>query len=713
MASSTIKYCTPFTLPSHGILALGPSSTVTLASDVLFTPECSQLPDATSAWDEAHGVSSIVNVKDPFYASVTPQIYATGAVTVIAWMLVFMLLITPRTFFVGGANGGYGLLGRRGVISGAQGGASVIGVGSRPWLQKVAALTAAIGMTIVTVDMFKCAQQQYMNGFMDAVAMRVAIESSINFKATRIVSYIFLWLAMVQTLIRLFPRHKEKVLIKWIGFALIILDATFSSLNSFLGNSLDRPKEFRGAIPALSYAFQLALGMLYSAWVIYYAIVKRRFSFYHSDMWNISLVAFLSFVALFTPVVFFVTDISNERVAAWGDYFRWVGMAAASVIVWEWVERIEALERDEKKDGILGREMFDGDEMLEVTAIDEIHWPRNRRWFQAGLRRRGDGYDDPGGGLAIQKPNHPPPRQNETRPTSLGRSVSEPRPTSTGAFVPIPTQPPTAASPVSRADTSSAGSTVYTIRYHTINLPTTPEIKAVEEQPASSQQATALLSQTRISEADEPPNAATLTSKQPTPTSKQPTPTSKQPTHDDPSSHPSHFTNISNPFKRRRAAPPAEVQRGQVIEPVPIPSASRAMTPVHNYSRWNIKGRLGAFAAEHGERFMEWHAKRTEEADLPLTIIPAQPRGGMPSPALGSPAASSRARSEGASGAGNEDEAEGKASSENEAPSVILEARRESPAGSETVLVIPAPLRTPSAGSSRLGVGDSTPKRGS
>ena len=329
MASTTKQHCKPYFLPSRGILALDPTSTITLATNVLFTPECSQIPDATSAWDEANGISSIKDINDPFYASVTPQTYATGAATVIAWMLVFMLLITPRTFFIGGASGGYGLLGRRGVISGAQGGPSVIGVGSRPWLQKVAALTVAIGMTIVTANMFQCTQEQYKDGFMDAAALRSETENSIGVKVVRTVSYIFLWLAMVQTLIRLFPRHKEKVLIKWIGFALIILDATFSSLNWFLGNPLGRPKQFRNAIPALSYLFQLGLSMLYAAWVIYYAFVKRRFSFYHSYMWNISLVAFLSIVALVTPVVFFVTDIANPDMAAWGDYFRWVGMAAA------------------------------------------------------------------------------------------------------------------------------------------------------------------------------------------------------------------------------------------------------------------------------------------------------------------------------------------------------------------------------------------------
>ena len=40
-------------------------------------------------------------------------------------------------------------------------------------------------------------------------------------------------------------------------------------------------------------------------------------------------------------------------------------------MVWEWVERIEALKRDERKDGILGREIFDGDEILDDPVAIE------------------------------------------------------------------------------------------------------------------------------------------------------------------------------------------------------------------------------------------------------------------------------------------------------------------------------------------------------
>ncbi|KAL1628612.1 pH-response regulator protein palH/rim21 [Neofusicoccum ribis] len=376
--------CTPFALPSDGVIILGPSSTITLSADALFTPACTAVP--TTSRDS----SDVIDMQDPFYASVAPQVYATGAATVIAWMLVIMLLITPRTFFVGGPGGRSGLLGRRGMISGAGGGNSLIGVGSRPWLQKVAALTVAISMTIATADTFRIAEQQYHDGYMDATAIRQEVVGGLEIKISRLISDIFLLLAQVQTLIRLFPRHKEKVIIKWVGFALIILDMTFSSINNFMGHDVGRPRQFKDAIPALSYLFELALSMLYAAWVLYYALTKRRYAFYHWMMYNITLVALLSVVAILTPVVFFATDISDYSVAGWGDYFRWVGAAAASVIVWEWVERIEALEREDKKDGILGREIFDGDEMLDITPSEEINWP--------GMRRDPHSKDDRGNG---------------------------------------------------------------------------------------------------------------------------------------------------------------------------------------------------------------------------------------------------------------------------------------------------------------------------
>ncbi|RAL68587.1 hypothetical protein DID88_007306 [Monilinia fructigena] len=204
---------------------LKPSSTSTTT---VTRPHCT----ADIVITNAGTPTSFIDLRDPFYASTIPECYALAATTVIAYMLVIMLLITPRTFLVQGAV----VLGRRGFTNGPSGSDAGIGIGGRPWLQKVAALTVAVSLTIATVDTFRVAEQQYELGLMNAQALQEEVEGGMELKVIRVISDTFLWLAQAQTLIRLFPRQREKIIIKWTGFALIALDVLFSLLNNFVYN---------------------------------------------------------------------------------------------------------------------------------------------------------------------------------------------------------------------------------------------------------------------------------------------------------------------------------------------------------------------------------------------------------------------------------------------------------------------------------------------
>ncbi|KUL90806.1 hypothetical protein ZTR_00615 [Talaromyces verruculosus] len=483
-STSARPSCTPFLLPSNGILTINSTFSVTMTEDAYYQPAC------TGTANDEVLPSAIINNQDPFYASVGPQLYAIGCMTVVSYLLVIILLITPRKFYVGGPGGDGNILGRHGIISGSYSGqSSVTGVGGRPWLQKVAALSVAISLTIATVDSFRVAERQYDMGYTDATALTEEVIDGTEIRIVHVVSSTFLWLAQVQTLIRLFPRHKEKVMIKWAGFALIVLDTIFAILDNFVSHGSEtRPRLFDDAIPALSYLFELALNLLYAAWVIFYSLSKHRFAFFHPKMRNICLVAIFSLSAVLIPVVFFIMDISSPDVAGWGEYIRWVGSAAASVVVWEWVERIEALERDERKGGILGREIFDGDEMLEVTPSQEVDWPRSSN---APGNKSGRGTGAAWRGSTV--PNNRPIRRGHLG-FQLGtrnrndESNENPNqraaPTQNASASPAP--PPAAVTPISRADTTSAASTVYFVRYHTVASPTPPLSAAPIEPPGQS-----------------------------------------------------------------------------------------------------------------------------------------------------------------------------------------------------------------------------------
>ncbi|KAK6611588.1 hypothetical protein H4I95_02384 [Botrytis cinerea] len=554
-ATATHPHCTPFTLPSNGVINLGASEYFTLTTNAIFNPECTGTADIVLTG--AGTPTSFVDLRDPFYASTIPACYALAATTVIAYMLVIMLLITPRTFLVQGAV----VLGRRGFTNGPSGSDAGIGIGGRPWLQKVAALTVAISLTIATADTFRVAEQQYELGLMNASALQEEVEGGMELKIIRIISDTFLWLAQAQTLIRLFPRQREKIIIKWTGFALISLDVLFSLLNNFVYNGNSRPRLFTDAVPALAYLFQLAL--------------------------------------MLVPVVFFVLDISKPTLAAWGDYVRWVGAAAASVVVWEWVERIEALERDEKKDGVLGREVFDGDEMLEVTPTSD--WTKRFRKDNDDKGGTATGSTWPAmSGLANRYRSH---ATNDLETGSVpgqrtGRHLLAVRP-------PLwPTRPQPAATPINRADTASAESTAYTVRYHPISEATPPIISGDTTLSRSNSEAISISRSISNEEVDSDKPVVLEQTNQAAAVAA--------------GLHNWQWNSL-NPFKHRVQGPPAEVSLHTAKPPTPFSSHESS-------NKWDVRARIEGFAATQAERFREKTRPTVDTDPLPLTVIPAPSR---------------------------------------------------------------------------------------
>ncbi len=591
--------CSPFLLPSGGLLNIGGSQIITLTQNGVFQPKCPSTAVPLPVDPTTPGADLSMLDRDPFFASTNPQIYAIAALTVVSYMLVIILFITPRTFFVAGAGGGGGFFGQRGLISGAYGNNSVIGVGGRPWLQKFAALAVAISLTIVTTKTLTWAEQQYNDGYQDAVELSVNVMDGLEVRIVRLISETLLWLAQAQTLIRLFPRHKEKLVIKWCAFSLILLEIVFSILNHFVQpSSKHEPRSFTDAIPALDYLFSLALNIAYATFVMWYTLSKRRFAFWHTNMHNMPLVALLSLTAVLIPVIFFVLDLSEPDIAGWGSYVRWVGAAAASVVVWEWVERIEALERDEKRNGILGREIFDGDEMLEATPSSDRDWPNSWRSDHKGSRPSG-GFGSrmstgwKGVAQVSRRMRQSMPFQQRISKHSDNRSSegssqiaasSGTEHTSSTLQHRLPTRPPATASPINRADTVSPGSTVYMVRCHQDNDPTPPISESAAEYQAEHQ--------TNVSPQGTGSETMQSNYKLRTFTSR--------------------FPRMANPFGRQRTTPPLEVVQALAHQPLEDPIATEETSQLSILERLHLK-----------------RARKFDETRKPVIIIPA-PRGDRP-----------------------------------------------------------------------------------
>ncbi|KAH6605133.1 hypothetical protein Trco_006840 [Trichoderma cornu-damae] len=668
--------CTSTWLPANGILSLegqSEAAMLTLDNDALFQAPCptETIPTVSVAASDPENTGSsgdsslnlqdldgddddddsphFSDFRDPFYASSFPICYALAATTVTAYMLVIMLFITPRSFF----DSGVVYLGRPGGFTNSSSGG--VNIGGRPWLQKLAALTVAVSLTIATADTFRIAKIQYIWGVQNAKVLQNEVMGSTELKAIRIVSDTFLWLAQAQTLIRLFPRYREKIIIKWAALFLISLDVVFSALNSFLysdpdsiGNSM--PKSFAHPVPALSYLFQLALGVLYAAWVVYYAIMKKRYSFYHPLMKNMCLVAIISLGAILMPVVFFILDISRPEFTGWGDYVRWVGAAAASVVVWEWVERIEALEREEKKDGILGREVFDGDETMEVNAA-ELPWSRKRKAAYKGSgagdgrgvvvtereQRPGEGNGWPG--VSVIGSRHRARERNVGRGRDADETGATEAPERTSGHILRPpvwlTRPAPAVTPVSRTDTTSAASTVYAVRYQGGSdvAARSADLAAAHPQAAHPQAATDVARPEGVAQCR---NLAAEDAAS----------TNQAPSSISPGDSPPSRITIRDPRPADLEANSSEsgggrwqtlLRRGSGGIPSPLRSprglsdARSAMTTPRariDTNRWDIRSRLEEFAVGQAERIRERFRPTTDTDNLPVMVIPAPARRG-------------------------------------------------------------------------------------
>ncbi|KAK9455135.1 PalH/RIM21-domain-containing protein [Dipodascopsis uninucleata] len=346
--TSTHSQCTPYTLPA-GYIAVE-SSTATFTTTALFTPLCSGMPlSSSSSSSNDDVVVQTSSMQDPFYSSIIPITFTVSGTTVLAWVLFLLLLVTPQ---------------------------------KRPVLQKIGVLTVSISLSIALGHSTNILRNQYEQGYDDVNELRNYLEDGVTLQIFRVISDIFIGLAQVQTLMRLFPRHREKAIIKYLGVVLIVIDSIFWSLKSFLSTRTG-DTSFRDAVPALAYLFQIILALLYAAFVIYYSVSKREFAYHKRNF----ILAMISVAAVLTPLIFFLLDISKPNLTGWGDFVRWVGTAAATVVVWEWVERTEYLESKDQETGVLGRQIFE-DEMLETGTSRGSRAHRHRGDHDSDRRRR-------------------------------------------------------------------------------------------------------------------------------------------------------------------------------------------------------------------------------------------------------------------------------------------------------------------------------------
>ena len=276
---------------------------------------------------------------DPFFASITPQTFALAGATIASAILLILLFLSRSR---------------------------------KPWLQKIAALGTTMSLVTYMVVSVNLLERQYVLGRYDADELR-AVNHDLPVIVIAYLASFAIYLSQVQTLMRIFPRKRDKVIIKWTGFGLIVLAMIFSALYIFLPARPPLPPNeqttalqiFLQILPPLNYLFAIALEFIYMCCFIYFGIAHRRVAFIVPAA---LILALLSLACITIPIIFFCLDIWAQFVAGWGQFIRSIASIGSTVIVWEWVDRVEEWESKRAgKNGVLGRRIFEDE--FEVGPV--------------------------------------------------------------------------------------------------------------------------------------------------------------------------------------------------------------------------------------------------------------------------------------------------------------------------------------------------------
>jgi hypothetical protein len=255
----------------------------------------------------------------PFYGSVAPIVYTMSGATSLAWLLLLLLIISEKR---------------------------------RPMFQMLATGFVAASLTAILSDVTQTLKEQYANGYLDAYALRMEVFGTTWVKALTLVNGFVLMFAHIQVVLRLFNRSREKLIIEVVGLLLIGLNIIFWCLAVFTQPVEVNVIATKFGIVAMT--FKILTESAYCLAVLIFSIRKRRYAYTHQTY----SIAILSVITLLSPI-FVLSFVFLPWATSWATSATVVMNTAATVVVWDWIDSIEAQEKKEQKSGVMGRQIYE------------------------------------------------------------------------------------------------------------------------------------------------------------------------------------------------------------------------------------------------------------------------------------------------------------------------------------------------------------------
>lgn len=253
-----------------------------------------------------------------------------------------------------------------------------------PLLQMISlgfsALTFTVTFVLVTIHL----EEQTQAGYYSGSVLFDFMDNNLAISVLFLLSTIITRFAEVQILLRLFRRPVESRVIIWIGS---ILNITYGVIwgmfiyfstraNSYIDGQTDTSSstdtsyyysltDSQEAVAVFAYLFKISMSILYCCCVCAYCIIMRNIAFRK----ELLIIALFSLVSIFLPIMLFFLDIANNNVnvdGSWVDFVDLVALLGSTVVLHEWLTRIEQLERKQQENSVLGKQLY-----LETDSTGE------------------------------------------------------------------------------------------------------------------------------------------------------------------------------------------------------------------------------------------------------------------------------------------------------------------------------------------------------
>lgn len=231
-------------------------------------------------------------------------------------------------------------------------------------LLRVSVILSLAYMLITVAKSISVLHHQQKEGYLHGVALLDHLNELIYLNVIDMITVFLLQVNQVQVVMRLFLRQSDKRLIVLVGLGASIASQVLWAVTKF--KRFHDDDEAGKIIPAFTYLIRIAMSISYAAMFTAFFLTKIKTLYAHKTIW---LTSFLTIVFIFSPVAFFIADVSSTWAYELSEVFSVVAYMVCVVIPWEWCNKFNVIRKLQEKEGVLGRR-FHEDEMYELDRFE-------------------------------------------------------------------------------------------------------------------------------------------------------------------------------------------------------------------------------------------------------------------------------------------------------------------------------------------------------